>query len=386
MIRFARDSTSSAPRVAVGVCLLLILAVAQAVPAAAENITPGPDGNVWFTEPNVNAIGRITPDGAVSQFMIPTPDSRPSDITAGPEGKLWFSEQGASQIGSVTVGGVIGELSTRSPANGIALGADGDLWFARGGLGPGRLGRLTPAGDLRWFPIARSYTDPTELALGPEGDIWFIDRLGVAKIAPDGTVTRFKLPSFQGPADLASGPDGAIWLTLSTGDSGDARIGRVAADGALREFPVQGNSVELAGITAGPDGAMWFTDGWENQIRRISLGGTVNGWEVPHSPGGIAAGADGNLWFTEEHEHTLGRITPQGVVSEFPIPAEVRCIVPELSGRTLPQAVKSLRRAHCRLGRVRKARHRRRRPRVVRQQPYPTAVYPADAKVSLTLR
>ena len=34
-------------------------------------ITAGPDGNLWFTEPNLERIGRITPAGVVSEFPPP---------------------------------------------------------------------------------------------------------------------------------------------------------------------------------------------------------------------------------------------------------------------------------------------------------------------------
>ena len=37
-------------------------------------ITAGPDGNLWFTECNINgnAIGRITTSGVITEFMLPT--------------------------------------------------------------------------------------------------------------------------------------------------------------------------------------------------------------------------------------------------------------------------------------------------------------------------
>jgi hypothetical protein len=40
------------------------------IPSGADptNITAGPDGNLWFTEPGSNEIGRITPTGRVTQF------------------------------------------------------------------------------------------------------------------------------------------------------------------------------------------------------------------------------------------------------------------------------------------------------------------------------
>src|SRR6185312_16019385 len=35
----------------------------------------GSDGNFWFTEQTGNRIGRITPQGNVIEFPVPTPDS-----------------------------------------------------------------------------------------------------------------------------------------------------------------------------------------------------------------------------------------------------------------------------------------------------------------------
>ena len=35
-------------------------------------ITAGPDGNVWFSSPNENQIGRIAPAGVITMFVVPT--------------------------------------------------------------------------------------------------------------------------------------------------------------------------------------------------------------------------------------------------------------------------------------------------------------------------
>jgi virginiamycin B lyase len=61
------------------------------IPTASSNayvITVGPDGNLWFTEANVNQIGLITTDGTVTEFALPTQASQPAGITAGPDGNL----------------------------------------------------------------------------------------------------------------------------------------------------------------------------------------------------------------------------------------------------------------------------------------------------------
>src|ERR1700693_1270861 len=63
-------------------------------------ITAGPDGNLWFTgEPNL--IGRMTVEGVVTEFPIPTPNSGLAGIAAGPDGNLWFLEGSANKVGRI---------------------------------------------------------------------------------------------------------------------------------------------------------------------------------------------------------------------------------------------------------------------------------------------
>jgi hypothetical protein len=70
---------------------------------AADAITAGPDGNVWFTERNGDKIGRITPDGTVTDWPVPTEHGGPLGIVAGPDGNIWFAEKDRSQIGRLTL-------------------------------------------------------------------------------------------------------------------------------------------------------------------------------------------------------------------------------------------------------------------------------------------
>jgi len=60
------------------------------------DITAGPDGNLWFTE--VGAIGRITPNGQITAFPLPS-SSVSGDITSGSGNTLWFTEFGSNKIG-----------------------------------------------------------------------------------------------------------------------------------------------------------------------------------------------------------------------------------------------------------------------------------------------
>ena len=74
---------------------------------AAPNIGPvfltaGPDGNIWFTDPSNDRVGRITPAGAITEFSAGiTALSEPLNIARGPDGSLWFAEYAGHRIGRV---------------------------------------------------------------------------------------------------------------------------------------------------------------------------------------------------------------------------------------------------------------------------------------------
>ena len=68
------------------------------LPNGPVGITAGPDGNLWFTEGDVNTIGRISPAGIITEFSLPSHPTAKRDlvgITAGPDGNLWFAESPA---------------------------------------------------------------------------------------------------------------------------------------------------------------------------------------------------------------------------------------------------------------------------------------------------
>jgi streptogramin lyase len=48
-------------------------------------------------------IGRITTDGAITEFVIPTDNSQPRGIAAGPDGNIWFTQQRGNRIGRIVL-------------------------------------------------------------------------------------------------------------------------------------------------------------------------------------------------------------------------------------------------------------------------------------------
>ena len=110
-------------------------------------VAAGPDGAMWITELQGNAIGRIAMDGRVAQFPIPTPGANPFDVAAGPDGAMWFTEWNGNKIGRITMDGAITEypvLTANAIPHDIALGPDGAMWFTESA--GNRVGRITMNG------------------------------------------------------------------------------------------------------------------------------------------------------------------------------------------------------------------------------------------------
>ncbi|HTA38941.1 MAG TPA: hypothetical protein VK760_07690, partial [Candidatus Acidoferrales bacterium] len=110
---------------------------------APQSITVGSDNKLWFGERGiVNAIGRMTTAGTVTnEYALPF-GSNPNAITLGPDSNVWFAEQGSNQIGKITTAGTITQYVLQSGASpqGITAGPDGNIWFTE--CGTGVIGRL----------------------------------------------------------------------------------------------------------------------------------------------------------------------------------------------------------------------------------------------------
>ena len=195
-----------------------------------NQITAGPDGNLWFTEGS--GIGRITPSGQITEFPVPTSQGNPWGITKGPDGNLWFTESFGNKIGRITPTGQATEYSPRGfePA-GITAGPDGSLWFIENGNNA--IGRITTDGQVSDFPTRGAGLDM--ITAGPDGALWFTPGISgqIGRITTDGTVTLFPLSSvYDTPIGITAGPDGNLWFTEYRGN----KIGRITPDGQIKEF------------------------------------------------------------------------------------------------------------------------------------------------------
>jgi streptogramin lyase len=297
-----------------------------------QSITPGPEGDLWFTDYNSGMIGKITPWGTTTEYYV-GPSNNPYGITLGPDGNLWFTMESTSKIGKITPAGVITtySLPTKSNPHGITAGPKGEaaLWFTDANTS--KIAKITTSGTITEYSLPSGRT-PSWITTGPSGEaaLWFTDSAStskIGKITTSGAITEYTLPVGSDPNQITVGSDKNLWFT----EGGGSKVGKITTSGTITEYSVPYGSTP-EGITAGPDGNLWFTENAKGKVGKITISGTITEYSVPLAgvPSGIAVGPEGNLWFTDYGTNKIGMITTSGTVTEptealAPVPAGVEC-------------------------------------------------------------
>ncbi|HET9442522.1 MAG TPA: hypothetical protein VFO65_04315, partial [Acidimicrobiales bacterium] len=266
--------------------------------------------------------------GEIVEFTVGAAADRPEGIAHGADGNLWVAQRSGNRIDRVTPTGAVTKfaLPTKSAApSRIAAGPDGALWFTE--TAANKIGRITTAGAVTEYAVPTANSQPLGIAAGPDGAMWFVEQSAsrIGRITMAGTVTEYRLTTGVAPAEITVGPDANLYFTERSGN----RIGRVVpATGAISEFaPVPTAAGGLAGITTGPDGALWFTERNADKVGRITLDGAVTEYPVTVagarrvSPLLLVAGPDDALWVTGFDAGAIVRVTTGGAVQSFRTPS-----------------------------------------------------------------
>jgi streptogramin lyase len=302
-----------------------------------EEITAGPDGNVWYTTAEGEKLGSVSPAGVVHETTLAGHHAH--DIITGVEGNLWYADPKASAIDKLTPSGKTTEypVPSHGPLTQIAQGPESDIWFTRSENEA--IGKMTPTGVVTEYtvtPPPGDHAQPDAITAGPDGNIWFTD-LGsltysaIWRVTPAGVMTKFSLPNESHPSSITTGPDNNLWFT----DQYSNKIGKITPLGVITEYSLPSASSPKA-IVTGPDQKLWFTDYGSNKIGKITTIGVITEYSLPSgsNPDGIAGGPDGKLWYTTFSTSKIGTISTSGTITEptetlAPVQAGVAC-APEM--------------------------------------------------------
>ncbi|WP_194821457.1 hypothetical protein [Micromonospora sp. S-DT3-3-22] len=135
-------------------------------------IASGPDGALWFTMNQANAIGRIDTDGTVTMHPLPTQAAAPWGSPPAPTSRLVVGIA-AGQIGRITPDGTIDEFALPDRAgrpHAITTSGSGDLWFTE--WAGSRVGSVTTDGTIEVHDLPTPRSEPHGITLGPDGAPW----------------------------------------------------------------------------------------------------------------------------------------------------------------------------------------------------------------------
>jgi virginiamycin B lyase len=268
----------------------------QMTPPRGQNGVMGlvvaPDDTIWFAEQYANYIGHYYPaTGKYQVYALPTltvPDpgnpgqtltlpSAPNDIALDAHGNLWFTELNADALGKLDPHtGHIQQFPISSDKSvqklnpyGVAIDPRGMVWFTE--ASNNHIGHLDPTtGKISFFTMSGPVNTLMEIASDSHGAIWITSFSGglLLKLNPQtGTFTPYYAPHSGnvggGIYSLAIGHAGQVWVTLSA-ENEIARLDTTTNHFVLYHIPTSG-SLPLGVVMAAND-TLWFTEAGKDKI------------------------------------------------------------------------------------------------------------------------
>jgi virginiamycin B lyase len=265
-----------------------------------QDIAKGDTGSdFWFTEFGANRLGRITTQGAITEYLLPLDNYDPYGIANGPGDSMWFS---------------YGPTGINAPL------------FA-----PGYLGYITPAnGNITLYQLPDTLvTIVNALAVvrGPDDALWFLNGTTTGKLlgrmTPDGNLTMYDLNGVYASYTITVGSDKAFWFDVEARDFSGNGVGRFTTDGDYTLYSMP--NAFISDIAAGTENDIWFTIRSSNLIGRITTNGQLTQYTLPKdvTPNQIVHLSNGIMAFSSRVKKGLiGTITAAGDVQLFTMPVD----------------------------------------------------------------
>jgi virginiamycin B lyase len=246
------------------------------------------DDTIWFAEQYANYIGHYFP--ATGQFQtyplpiltVPDPGSpgktltlpsAPNDLVLDQQGNVWFTELNANALGRLNIqSGQTQQypLSTTKATQalnpyGITSDLQGTIWFTEASTN--HIGRLNPkTGQISYVSMQGSTTPLMEIAADSQGVIWatsFSSGLLLSFNPKTATFTPYYAPSSGGLYGITTSPGGQVWVT-DTAANAIANLDPTANH--FIEYTIPSSGSLPLGVVMGANDTLWFTEAGSNKI------------------------------------------------------------------------------------------------------------------------
>lgn len=223
---------------------------------------------------------------AITEWVVPTPGSRPHDPMFAPDGSVWYSGQMAN---------VLGRFDPKTQT------------FKEYKLPP--------------------HSGPHGLIADRDGNVWYTANFGayIGKLDPrTGSVTRYPMPdpSARDPHTLIFDGRDRIFFTVQGGNM----VGRLnVGTGAITLVPSPTPGSNPYGMVVDSKGVPYFVEFGANKIARIDPNTLqIHEYALPHGgsrPRRVAITTDDVIYYTDYSRGYLGRFdTRTSATAEWPSP------------------------------------------------------------------
>lgn len=252
------------------------------------------DNTIWFAEQYANYIGHYFPTthhyqvytlptlkapATNNQDNTPLP-SAPNEIAIDQHGNIWFTELNSDAIGKLdSQTGTITQYSV-SPSQtiqtfnpyGITIDPQGSIWFTE--ASKSQLGRLDPStGSIRLYPLHDAATTLMEVTSDTHGIIWATTFNTGQLLRFDPATQHFSYyhapstsTSTGGMYGLLAANVATLWMTVPA-ENALGRFDTTTLQFTYYHIPSDDSSP--LGITMDAKNSLWFTEAGSNKIGQL---------------------------------------------------------------------------------------------------------------------
>jgi streptogramin lyase len=259
-------------------------------------MTVARDDTIWFAELDANYIGQYNAkthqfhtyalpqlklSATNSQDSVKTLPSAPNDVAIDAGGNVWFTEMNADALGKLDPRtGATTQYPISHPQTiqkldpyGITIDAHGVVWFTE--TSKGILGRFDPRTEkMRFIPTPNAGISLMEVTNDPNGNIWAtaFNSSQLFKFTPaTNTFATYNADQngtgSSGMYGLTAPTAQAVWVTVSS-ENAIAKFDPVTQHFTYYQIPTP-NSTPF-GMVVSKDHHIWFTEAGGNKVGMLT--------------------------------------------------------------------------------------------------------------------